>query len=332
MKALLTLSLILAMFTGCATNRKYYDPAQTAGSLQYEGSLPAKIIDANAQGATLANHQIISYDSGYEKVSIDKGFLFLNKNDGKYLATNDVGVLKIYDASSNVVYEKDFGNLIIAASIKGSTLSMVFSNDLLVLFNTQTDKIITTFKADLAQVNSSKSTAPVYLGNFVIFPTLDGRLVVIDQSTKRVVRDIVISSKPKFNNVIFLKLIGSNIIAATPYQAISITPDSVNKLSADIKDMHIIDNHIYILTRDGKVILTNEALNIIEQKKFPYATFIGAISGNLVYAIERNGHVIALDKTLSSQSVYELPDEIDDYIFLTGNTFYYGNKYLRLNK
>ena len=331
MKSLWSIALVALIFSGCSTNKRYYEPASTLGSLHYQNKLPARIIDANAQGATLANGQILSYESGYENITIDKGFLFLNKNDGRYLATNDVGVLKIYDGSGKVVYSKDFGNLIISASIQNNTLAMIFSNDLLVLFDVATDKIISTFKADLAQVNSAKSTAPVYLGSFVIFPTLDGRLVVIDQNTKRVVRDVVISSKPKFNNVIFLKLLGNKIIAATPYKVIAITPDSVNKLEVDIKDVHIVDNNIYVLSRDGRVILANDSLKIIQQKKFPYAMFLGAISGKVVYVIEQNGHVIALDKNLLSSNVYNLPDNIEDYIFTNKDTFYYGNQYFKLD-
>ena len=43
---------------------------------------------------------------------------------------------------------------------------------------------------------------PIFLNDLIVFPSLDGRLLVMDINQKRILRDIAISDKRIFNNEI----------------------------------------------------------------------------------------------------------------------------------
>jgi WD40 repeat protein len=331
-RALSFFILLLLIFTGCSTRKEYFEPSGVKGEIPYVGSLPARIIDTTPEGATLANGQIITKERGLENIVIDSGFVLLNRSGDKYIAANKTGAIKVYNQDNSLLFQKDFGNMVVSAAIDGSTLAVVFADNLLLIYDMANQSIVATHKGDLAQVNSAKIAAPVYLGSFVVFPTLDGRLLIIDRSSGNIIRDIVISSRSIFNNVIFLDIINNNLIAATAYRALSITPNSVSDLDADIKDILFMGDRVFVFTRDGKILLTNDTLQVAKQERFPYAMFVGAIKGDSVYAVEKNGHLIAVDQTLSSHSIYALSDKVNDYIFMTNDLLFYGDRYLKLAK
>ena len=54
-KILFSLFTLLLVVSGCGTKRQYFEPESLSGKLSYDGSLPASIVDANRDGATLEN-------------------------------------------------------------------------------------------------------------------------------------------------------------------------------------------------------------------------------------------------------------------------------------
>jgi len=119
-------------------------------------------------------------------------------------------------------------------------------------------------------------------------------------------------------------------VAATKKRVISISPKSVSILDEDVKDVVVLKKRVFIFTKDGTVILANADLKVLKRKKFPFAVFAGAIYGDFVYMIEREGFLIATDTSLISTNVYKMPDNIDSYLFFTKNALYYKNKYFKL--
>jgi hypothetical protein len=92
-----------------------------------------------------------------------------------------------------------------------------------------------------------------------------------------------------------------------------------------------VDDAIYILAKDGTIYHCDVYLKILHSMKFPFAHFVGVIYGEFIYAIEREGYVIATDPILSVDNVFELPDRIDKWLYTTSDAMYYDRYYFKLH-
>ncbi len=332
MKRLFALLLVGLFFVGCS-NKHYFEPENVAGAVDFDGSLPASIVDVLRDGATLANGQFISRD-GLEDYKFPPKFLFLHKSGGYYIGASKCGELQVVDVDTKkVVYKKKFAmKSPIAASAKGNILAIVFDDDSLALYNMDNDYLIYSSKQKPGIANDTKIANPFFLDRLVIFPTLDGKLVVVDPVTAKEVRTIIIGTKEHFNNVIYLGVIDEKLIAATPNRIISVNPTFSNSLDIDLVDVLYVKGRVYLLTKDGQIILTDPELNVLKRRKYAFAHFTGAIYGEYIYLIEQGGYIIAVDKDLRVTNIFEFPSEIDEYIFTSKDKVFFGDKYFKLNK
>ena len=331
-KTLLFISLIILLFSGCST-KKYFEPKEVAGAVSFDGELPAPIVDVLRDGATLENGQFISQD-GLENYRLQKGWLFIKKNDGKFIAASKCGEVQVIDAKSNkVLYDKKFAmRSPVAANIQGSLLALVFDNNSLMVVDTANDKVLYESIQTPGIAVNTKIANPFFLGKLVIFPTLDGKLVVVDPTRGKELKNIVAGSERFFNNVIFLDVINDNLVAASPNKIIAVNPQFTSSLDLEIADVLYVAGRVYILTKDGRIILTDEHLNILKTRKYPFAHFTGAVYGEYIYIIEKEGYIIAVDKDLRASNIFEFPTSITDYLFTTSDAIYYNDRYFKLNK
>ncbi len=308
-------------------------PEQVAGVVDFDGKLPAPIVDVLRDGATLQNGQFIS-DQGVEPYKLPKGYLFIKRAGDYYLAADRCHKVVVIDAKSKKkIFEKDFKmKAPVAANFKDGKLALVFDDDSLLLLDTTTGQSIysSTQSPDIAV--DTKIANPYFLGKLVIFPTLDGKIVVVDSESGKELRTLIVGTHKYFNNVIFLDVIDEKLIAATPNKIISVTPQFTNSLDVELSDVLYVKNRVYLLTKDGRIILTDSQLNPLKERKFNFAHYTGAIYGEFIYLIEKSGYIIAVDKDLRVANVFELPEAIDNYIFTAHDTLYYDDKYFRLNK
>ncbi len=323
---------LLLLLSGCSS-KHYFEPEEVAGAVSFDGEIPAPIIDVLRNGATLQNGQFISED-GLEEYHMPKGYLFINKSNGKYLIAAKCGDIMVVDADTKkVLYKKHFDmRSAIAMNIKGDLLAIVFDNNSLALVNIADDAILYNSKQKPAIALDTKIANPYFLGSLVIFPTLDGKLVVVDPAKKRELRTIIVGTHENFNNVIFLDVIDENLIAATPNRIISVTPQFTNALDAELSDVVYVKGRVYLLQKDGTVTMTDSELNILKQRKYNFAHFTGTIYGEYLYIIEKNGYIIALDKDLRASNIFEFPAEISDYIFTAKDKVFYNDQYFKLNR
>jgi hypothetical protein len=166
---------------------------------------------------------------------------------------------------------------------------------------------------------------PLFLNDLVVFATLDGRLLIMDSTKKVVLRDVAISNKTLFNNVMFLDVNDNTLVAATASKIISINPKTINNLSIDVKDIIYKNHKVYVFTKSGKVVLLDDSLKKIKEIKFPYALFSAVFEGDRLYAVEKKGYLIEIEKDLSSYRVVKLPDEIESSLFGHDNSIYFDN-------
>ncbi len=332
MRILFTLALLLFVFTGCSS-KKYFEPENVAGAISFDGSLPSPITDVLRNGATLENGMFISKD-GLERYRLPKGFLFINKCEGRYIAAHKCGKLQVIDAKSKkVLYEKAFKmRSPVAASLKGDILALVFDNNSLMALDMASGEVLYDSLQTPGIAVDTKIADPYFLGKLIIFPTLDGKLIVVDPSKKKELRTLVAGSAKYFNNVIFLDVINDNLIAATPNKIISVSPQFTTSLDLEIADVLYVAGRVYILTKDGRIILTDEKLDVLKSRKYPFAHFTGAIYGEYIYVVEKEGYIIAVDKDLRASNIFEFPSKVDEYIFAAKDKIFYDDKYFVLNK
>ncbi len=329
MRYLLALLALLFFISGCSS-KKYFEPKEVIGTVEFDGSLPAPIIDLLRDGATLKNGMFISRD-GLERHRLKKDFLFINKIDGKYIAASRCGKLEVIDVNSGkTVYKKSYDKKApVAATLKEDILALVFDDNSLEVLDMASDSSLYTSKQKSAIAVDTKIANPIFLGRLVVFGTLDGKLVVVDGDKE--IRDIVVGTGEYFDNIIFLDVIDNNLIAATPTRIVSVSPNFTNMLDLEISDVIYVSDRVYILTKDGRIILTDAGLNVLKSRKYPFAHFTGAIYGEYIYVIEKEGYIIALDKDLRVSNIFRFPAKIDDHIFTSKDKVFYKDRYFKLN-
>ena len=330
-KILFSLFTLLLVVSGCGTKRQYFEPESLSGKLSYDGSLPASIVDANRDGATLENGQVVT-KQGLSSVVLPKSYVYLGENNGRYIASSQCGALVVLDVNQKTLFKKECDVSVASAALKGNLLALVLGSNELVLIDINDGRELMHLSQDNVYALDSRIAAPYFLGDLIIFPTLDGKLIIVDAQTKKPIRDVVVSNEKFFGNIIYLQVLGDRLVAATKSKVVSISPKSIHFLETDVRDVIVLKNRIFVFTKDGKVILTDANLNVLKDRKFTFATFTGTIYGNFIYMIEKGGYVIATDIDLISTNVYKLPDEIESNVFTTEDTLYYKNHFFKLNR
>lgn len=328
---LLSMLTSILFFSGCGTKRQYFEPIEPAGVIKYDGSLPAKIIDVVRNGATLENGQVITKD-GLQNVKLPAGYTFVHHDDGKYLGITKCCDLVLVDSSGKKIYTKKFESTVASASIKGDIIAVVLANNTLKMLDVKTAQELFSQKGDDVYAHDSKIASPYFLKGLLVFPTLDGKIIIVDMKSYKVIRDIVVRSEKFFSNIIYLDVLDDRLVAATKKRVISINPQSMAYLDEEVKDVIILKNRVLIFTKDGRIVLTNADLKVLKEKKLKFAVFAGTIYGEFVYVVERGGYLIATDLDLISTNIYELPDEIENFLFTTKDELFYEDKYFKLAK
>lgn len=327
MKVLFSIIILSIFFVGCGTKRQYFKPAQTDGSVKFDGSLPSPIKEITKNGALLKNGQIVTSDGLEENIIIEKGHSFLGKFDNKFVTTSPDGNLYVKDENGDLVYSKAFSMMVASASVDNNSLALVTSDNSLYLFDMKKDEAIYQKKLEDISVLDSRIASPYFLGSLVIYPTLDGKLSIIDRYNGDHIRDIIVSAGRQFNNIIFLDIVGDRMFAATAKRIIGISPRNINYLDDDIKDAILLEDRLFVFTKDGKILLTDLDLKVKNEQKHSFAIYSGAIFDGSLYAVEKRGYLIKSDLELNDFKVYNFPAEIENLLFTIGEKIYYGDRF-----
>lgn len=333
------LGLSVAIVLGGCSSKSYFEPKTIDGKVDFDSKISSKLISANAEGATMKNGQFVSKD-GIGTFSLPAGYLFFSKNEAYVTAGNDFGDVSVFNAAGKEVAKHKFDSKVATASAGDGLLAVITSDNSSILVDTNSSKLLFKQKNESSYAVDAKIAAPYFLNELVIFPTLDGKLFVVDINEKKVVKDVVLSSEKNFNNVIFLGVIDNRLIAATPTKVVSINPKFVSFLEADIVNVIFIKDGVYVFTKDGKIILTDTDLKVLKEKKFPFARFVGVIYGKYIYAIEKEGYLIATDVNLATSNTFKftaplyglLENKFEGFLYTSGDSIFYDDKQFKLAK
>jgi hypothetical protein len=329
MKKFLIPIAILLLMSGCSEKNRF-TPKKVNSTLAYTTQMPAALNSVTREGATFDNGYVVTKDKGLLKISLPQGFKFINEADNSLIIADNQGEIKLLSQNGDEYFSKTFDTPIASASLRGDQLAIVFTNNHIMLYNIKQDKMIYKEELDSVTTYDARLANPLFLNDLIIFPTLDGRLLVMNSHKKVVIRDIAISDRDIFNNVLFLGVENDILIAATATKVVSINPDKINNLRVGVKDIIYKNSQVYIFTKAGQILLTDTNLKTIKKIKFPFAVFSSIFDGEKLFMVEKQGYLIEVEKDLSSYKVYKFPDEIESLIFSFQDRVFYGDKFLKM--
>ena len=205
--------------------------------------------------------------------------------------------------------------------------------------NSESYKSVFSQKGSAVLAVNQLIAAPLFLDSVVVFPALDGRILVVSLQNYETQRNIIVSSEKFFNNIIYLQGDDVRIFAATPKKLISIVSGQQFSYQEDIKDITFANGYLYTLTLEGKIAQLDHTLREVNTKKFEYASLEGmSVANNVLYTYEKNGSfIIALDLENFSHKVYQAQDTFGKMMsnklhFYTKNIFYYNRYYFDFAK
>ena len=247
--------------------------------------------------------------------------------------TSHIISLESSTQSSSLESSTDFANVDLA---KDESADKDFENS---GENSESYKSVFSQKGSAVLAVNQLIAAPLFLDSVVVFPTLDGRILVVSLQNYETQRNIIVSSEKFFNNIIYLQGDDVRIFAATPKKLISIVSGQQFSYQEDIKDITFANGYLYALTLEGKIAQLDHTLREVNTKKFEYASLEGmSVANNVLYTYEKNGSfIIALDLENFSHKVYQAQDTFGKMMsnklhFYTKNIFYYNRYYFDFAK
>ena len=321
-----TLGFIL-LFTGCSS-KQYFEPENIVGDYSEDvKELGSSIVDYNADGATLENGMLVS-KSGISKTSEKDSYKFINYCDDAVLSTNGNGSLLIQYKNKSKLLE--FDEIIISATLKDNLLAIGFINNSILLYDIDTKKANLKEYFKTSVLNDIKITNPIFLSTAVLYPTLDGKVVVVDLEKKSLLKTINIDPKSEINNIIFLETVGDALVAATPQKIFSFVNDNVFIEDLDVKFVVVHKDDIFVATLAGEIIKFDFGLQIIDQKKFKFAKFHTLGYGSYLYALESEGYMIRVENDFSDVKIYDFSFDNEQKVITIGDTVYFEDKSITL--
>ena len=330
MKQLIYILLVTFLplyFSGCSS-KQYYEPNDTVGDYEVDTiDHDETIVDFNADGATLENHKFISKD-GVTKDSLEDGYKFINNSDGIIIAANDESTLLVKD--KNKIDKYKFDKNIISASLKGKYIALGFIDNSIMLYDRDLKKKIFKEYLQVSLVNDIKIANPMFLSSVILYPTLDGKVVIVDIAKKGIIKTINIDPQSSINNVMFLSTIGDTLVAATPKKLFTFVNGAINIKDFDIKHIIVSDKYIFIATLEGEIIKFNEELKRKGSQKFKFAKFHALASGKYIYALESQEYLIQLDGELKDSNIYDFSFNNEEKVITIGDKLYFEDKSITL--
>jgi len=315
----------LILFTGCST-RQYYEPEDTSNFDIKTNDLSSNIIDLNTDGATLENFEYISKE-GILK-NLKPNFKFLNFQEDTILAADDNA--SIYIKNDTIDKTLSFDKNIISASKSSNILAFSSNDNSITLYDIEKEQTLFKEYLKYSSINNIKIANPLFLNSLVLYPTLDGKIVIVDTKTKAIVKTLNIDPNSDINNIIFLEKIDDSLVAATTSKIFSFVNGAPNIKEIDVQNIILKDQFIYVATLDGQIIKYNKELQEIASKKFKFAKIHALAIGEYLYALESQEYLIRIDKEFKNAKVYDFTFDNEEKTIAIDNKIYFEDKYIIL--
>lgn len=323
------LSVFSILFLSGCSQKEVYKPENIKGEWRTTGHLSAPISQVTQSGAVLANGNILT-KAGEKKQKIPADFRLLNISDGWIItqnSTNDLELIPEDGVSEHVII--DLKRTVATASIQGDTLAILFGNNEMALFSLQTKKMTFKETSNAPIAVDARIANPYFLKDLVVFLSLDGKIVIVNITDKKLLRSIIVGSEEYFNNITYLNVIENTMVASTGNTVLSLS-EKENREKYEVRDIAYTEDGIWLTTKQGEVIALSPTLQYKGKKKFPFAHFVGiSIQNDRVYVLEQGGYMIALSKNLLSFDVYDI-DMKHNAVFVGDRKIYFDDRYIEI--
>jgi hypothetical protein len=318
-------SLFLVIFTGCSS-KQYYEPKDTYSFNQDSHDLSSSISDLNSNGATLKDHNFIS-NKGILKNNKET-FEFLNTNEDTTISADDNGTINLENNKINTSFS--FDKNIISASKFKNLLAFSSIDNSITLYNMDTKQVL--FKEYLkpSAINNIKIANPIFLNTVILYPTLDGKIVIVDLKKNIIIKTINIDPKSDVNNIIFLKEVDDTLIAATSKKLFSFQNGKVNLKDIDVQSIIVNKNSIYVAMLDGEIAKYDFSLNKIAKKKFKFAKINALAFGTYLYALESQEFLIRITEDFKNVKIFDFSFDEEEKVIGIENKIYFDDEYIIL--
>lgn len=278
-------------------------------------------------GVTLEDGRVITKD-GISAYKIPTDCAFLNEN-AQHIIVVCEDSLRILDREAQQVQQIHYSQKPLAASLDNDILAIVLADNTIMLQDVLSQQILFSQKQPNISAITNKNANPYFLRDLVIFPTLDGAVVIVDKTKLEVLRKVVVSNATQFNNVIFLDIFNNRLIAATKFRVIAVSPEYISTQNANVREILVLRDRIYVFTTDGEVLLCDINLNVQKRIKFSFAHFLSVGIGEDIALLEKRGYVIALDVDFESFRVYKITETMQLPSFGDTQALYFGKYYIK---
>jgi WD40 repeat protein len=317
----------LILFTACSS-KQYYEPrSENIEEINFhkKDTTSGELINMNRVGGTFVNGNVVTKKGIKNLNTKDKNFKFINTYKEKIIASNYKDKLLI----DNEIIETT--KPVIAASIKGNYLALIYSNNTIELKDLNSKKTLFKEYLSLSLANDTRVVNPLFMDKILIFPSLDGKLQILSLETHKLVRSIILDANGEFNNPILLDISKDTLVASSANKVLTIHEQALNSKNYEIRDVLLKDNFIYLATIDGQIIKLDLQLNEIKKVKYQYGKFYTLASkNNYIYALESQGYLMKLTDDLEQTNLYEFQFDNDNRVLSLGDKIYFDTDYINL--
>jgi len=313
------LSLLVLILSACST-KEVYEPKKLSDDWDKTVSMDESIIDASQNVALLENRKVLT-QTGELNVTIPQNQRVIAFNDNRVISASIDGNVTLISTEDGSKINLDLKKTIAGASISENILAVLFANDDIALYDTQTKEILFKEQGGKVIANDMRIVNPFFLNDLVIFSTLDGKIVIVNSKLKKRLRTVIVSSEEHFNNVIYFNIADNKILAATSYKLLAMAQKELRQ-KYEIRNIVFDGKLIYITTKQGEVFALTPELQVDSKIKLPFAHFLGMISHkDKLYILEKEGYMIVVDKKTFNYTVHEV--DIDDGFVFVGKDLFY---------
>ncbi|RLA71073.1 MAG: hypothetical protein DRG09_01390 [Epsilonproteobacteria bacterium] len=329
--SLTLLALAALLFSGCSS-KKYFEPEHTFSASNASSSYGGNMVDLSRNGGTLESGQYIG-KAGVSSIKLAEGYRFLNENNRYILTANAEGILNVIDKKTKESVRAISLHIpVVSASIKNGLIGYVLNNNTFGIYRMSDNSKIVESRSERTFAIDTRAASPMFIENLLVMPMLDGKLIIINVADTQNAKIVYISSEKVFNNVIYLSREGNTMIAATPKRVITLGNEGQNEYQANISEVAVSGNRIYLFTKEGKVVVLSHALEELGTSKYKFAHYAaGTAFGGKVYALDQQGSLIVMNADLSKNKIYDL-GEVSEPAFITGKKLYKDGDVIDLSK
>ncbi|TLD97514.1 plasminogen-binding protein [Helicobacter jaachi] len=335
----------LLLISGCSS-KKHFEPKLISGEMPFKGTLSAPLQSVTRQGATLKDNTLISFWQGITPLVLQKGYTFLTQDNHTYVVQKACGEILIIESSTiessaqnarnapqshqSILHTLPFDSCVISASLKGDKLALVMIDNTLIFYDISAQKEIFSQKYPQAIAINAYLAAPQITNEYVIYPDLEGKILIYSIAQNKIIKDILISSDKFFNNVIYMYAQGNYLLAATAKRVSAIIDDKNFKYDVDLRDVLFANNKVYVLSIEGEILELDHTLKLLRKTRLPFAVLSGLIIHNdTLYTLEKGGYTIAINLSDFTPLVYKNKLPKKKSLFYTKDTFFYDRAYTR---